>query len=56
MVDYEEEIIETPSSNKKRCSDFDEDCNKIEDHFYCFIGNKNMKKCDGYCPFVHNPN
>jgi len=45
----------------KRCSCFDDDCEKVRDKNRCFIGiNKDgtidIGIADGYCPFIHNKN
>lgn len=40
----------------KICSSFDEDCENIENHVGCFIGNKYCGVADGICPFIHRSN
>lgn len=51
-------------SDKKRCSDFDEECAFIKNNLACFFG-KDMKEgntvyvtgvADGYCPLIHHSN
>jgi len=42
-----------------RCSDFDEDCNKVEDKLHCFLHgtwSNGQKQPQGYCPFIHSEN
>lgn len=44
----------------KRCSDYDEDCAGVEDHFTCWRGGTFLVACricetapaDGYCPYL----
>jgi hypothetical protein len=44
----------------KRCSDFDKDCQNVEDHVSCYLGGETDKHytppADGYCPFIHKFN
>ena len=42
--------------HEKKCSDFDEDCAKVNNHFRCWIGNDTLARADGLCPFIHNNN
>ena len=47
-----------------RCSDYDEDCNDVKDHFKCWLGGKTeingkgyyTDTSDGSCPFIHHCN
>lgn len=50
-LELEKKVIQ-----KNICSDFDDDCNKVENHLTCFLGNKYCGIADGLCPFIHNNN
>lgn len=60
----EAEIIEVQKCKKchsgKRCSDYDDECVFVKDHYKCFIGinseGLDIGVADGYCPFIHTPN
>lgn len=47
-----------------RCSNYDDDCKDVTDHFHCWRGNTSVINnktyvcdvADGWCPFIHHNN
>jgi hypothetical protein len=57
MIDISDQILTVSLGLSKRCSDYDEDCQQVEDHLFCYLGLKNdLGQADGYCPFIHTNN
>lgn len=56
MEEIKEKDLNEKTNEEKICSDFDEDCNLVEDHLTCFLGNKYCGIADGLCPFIYNKN
>lgn len=36
----------------KKCTDFDNECDDVSDHFACWKGDIYTGLADGYCPYV----
>lgn len=36
----------------KRCSEFDQDCDEVENHYACW-NNWKLGLADGYCPYLN---
>lgn len=56
MEKNKEQELEQDVIVEKVCSDFDDDCNKVENHLTCFLGNKYCGIADGPCPYIHHKN
>lgn len=65
MGKFKELTVIQPVSTSKRCSDYDEDCYKVQSHVHCYLGCASRRSdgtiielpvADGYCPFIHKPN
>lgn len=55
IVEEKEETIEVFRSSKI-CSDFDDDCKEVKNHFMCWLGNECIDRADGLCPMIHSNN
>jgi hypothetical protein len=43
-------------SKSNRCSDYDDDCAKVPDPLFCWMGTKNCDRAQGLCPLIHTDN
>ena len=47
-------LFESTTSNI--CPDYDDDCDKIADPVFCWMGTKNCDRAEGLCPLIHSNN
>jgi len=51
--------LETKSSisgSSNICPDYDDDCVRVPDPFFCWMGNGCLERAKGLCPLIHTSN
>ncbi|MBE0348238.1 hypothetical protein [Pseudoalteromonas peptidolytica] len=45
-------VLNIDHKGAARCSDYDDDCAEVTNHFKCWVGDEVLPPSDGYCPYV----